>query len=140
MHVCVCAWVCAHECSCQQKPEGGVRSPGAGITNSRELYALGTHLWSSSRAVHFPNRLVISPAPNFSEENIFQKHNRCTRLTCTITYDKRSPSDGKWSLHERRVCRQVFQTCTQSIVDQELSEMNCIGPKHLRTSFRLQII
>lgn len=33
----MCTWVCAHGCGCLGKPEVGIESPGAGVTDGYEL-------------------------------------------------------------------------------------------------------
>lgn len=54
----------AHEYSCIQRPEDGIRAPGTGATGSCKsvVWALRTHLGSSARVIGAYNYSAISPA------------------------------------------------------------------------------
>lgn len=52
VYVCVCVWVCDHECNCLQRPEKGSESPYPGIIGSLShlICLLGIELKFSTRA------------------------------------------------------------------------------------------
>lgn len=79
LFICLCA--CAHEYWCPQKPEEGVRTHGAGVTDSSEQSSVGAWNWilffCKSSKCHLGN--LSSPF-----HGIFNKKNNLKLLRCHL--------------------------------------------------------
>ena len=70
-HVCACVGVYAHERRIQQRPEEGIRSPGASVTDC-PVWVLGTELRSSGRAASALNHwAILGPQQDFKRDTTY---------------------------------------------------------------------
>lgn len=72
--MCMCVYICTHECMCLWKSETGIRLPGAVVTDNCDPpgRVLGTEFGSSARAVHDLTCQTV-PACVFLLANCFLK-------------------------------------------------------------------